>query len=60
LRGKAVDPAIVIMLHVALGGQNDETVFFIDQMMKRNIHFDVIGLSYYRNGMAHWMIFRII
>ncbi|HMK18991.1 MAG TPA: beta-galactosidase GalA [Chitinophagaceae bacterium] len=44
---KAVDPAIVIMVHVALGGQNDETVFFIDQMMKRNIHFDVIGLSYY-------------
>ena len=44
---KAVDPTIVIMLHVALGGQNDETVFFIDQMMKRNIHFDVIGLSYY-------------
>jgi beta-galactosidase len=44
---KAVDPAIVIMLHVALGGQNDETVFFYDQMLKRKIHFDVIGLSYY-------------
>jgi beta-galactosidase len=44
---KSVDPAIVIMLHVALGGQNDETVFFIDQMMKRNVRFDVIGLSYY-------------
>src|SRR6185503_20751151 len=28
---KAVDPSVVIMLHVALGGQNDETVFFIDQ-----------------------------
>jgi len=44
---KAVDPTIIIMLHVALGGQNDETVFFMDQMMKRKIHFDVIGLSYY-------------
>ena len=44
---KAVDPAIIIMVHVALGGQNDETVFFFDQMMKRKIHFDVIGLSYY-------------
>jgi len=44
---KAVDPTIVIMLHVALGGQNDETVFFVDQMVARKVHFDVIGLSYY-------------
>ncbi len=44
---KAVDPSVVIMLHVALGGQNDETVFFVDQMMARKIHFDIIGLSYY-------------
>ena len=44
---KAVDPSVIIMLHVALGGQNDETVFFIDQMMARKIHFDIIGLSYY-------------
>ncbi len=44
---KSVDPAIVIMMHVALGGQNDETVFFYDQLKARNIHFDVIGLSYY-------------
>jgi len=44
---KEVDPGVIIMLHVALGGQNDETVFFIDQMLARKIHFDVIGLSYY-------------
>jgi beta-galactosidase len=44
---KAVDPSIIIMLHIALGGQNDEAVFFIDQMMARHVHFDVIGLSYY-------------
>ena len=44
---KSVDPSIIIMLHVALGGQNDETVFFVDQMLKRQAHFDVIGLSYY-------------
>ena len=44
---KSVDASIVIMLHVALGGQNDETVFFVDQMLKRKVHFDVIGLSYY-------------
>ncbi|GHN01986.1 hypothetical protein WSM22_34750 [Cytophagales bacterium WSM2-2] len=44
---KAVDTNIIIMLHVALGGQNDETVWFVDQMLKRQVHFDVIGLSYY-------------
>jgi beta-galactosidase len=44
---KSVDPNIVMMLHVALGGQNDESVFFIDNMLKRGVHFDVIGESYY-------------
>ncbi len=44
---KAVDPNIQMMLHVALGGQNDETVFFVNNMMARGVYFDVIGLSYY-------------
>ncbi len=44
---KANDPTIQMMLHVALGGQNDESVFFIDNMVKRGVHFDVIGESYY-------------
>jgi len=44
---KAVDPTIQMMLHVALGGQNHESVFFIDNMLTRGVHFDVIGLSYY-------------
>lgn len=44
---KAVDPNIVMMLHVALGGQNHESVFFIDNMLARGVHFDVIGESYY-------------
>lgn len=44
---KSIDPAVVMMLHVALGGQNDESVFFIDNMMARGVHFDVIGESYY-------------
>ncbi len=43
----SVDPSIVIMLHIALGGQNDETVFFLDNMLKRGVEFDVIGQSYY-------------
>lgn len=44
---KAVDPSIVMMLHVALGGQKAESVFFIDHMLARGVHFDVIGESYY-------------
>ncbi|MEI9912108.1 MAG: glycosyl hydrolase 53 family protein [Bacteroidota bacterium] len=44
---KAVDPSVIMMLHVALGGQNDESVFFIDNMMARGVSFDVIGESYY-------------
>jgi beta-galactosidase len=44
---KAVDPSIAIMIHIALGGQNDESRFFLDNMIMRGIPFDVIGLSYY-------------
>lgn len=43
----SVDPSIIMMLHIALGGQNAESVFFIDNMLKRNVPFDVIGQSYY-------------
>jgi arabinogalactan endo-1,4-beta-galactosidase len=44
---KAVSPSTTIMLHIALGGQNPEARFFLDNMTKRNVPFDVIGLSYY-------------
>jgi beta-galactosidase len=44
---KSVDPGIPMLLHVALGGQNDESVFFIENMLRRGVHFDVIGESYY-------------
>ncbi|MBL0181767.1 MAG: glycosyl hydrolase 53 family protein [Chitinophagaceae bacterium] len=44
---KAVSPSTSIMLHIALGGQNDESKFFIDNMITRGVQFDVIGLSYY-------------
>ncbi|WP_121352668.1 beta-galactosidase GalA [Flavisolibacter nicotianae] len=43
----AVDPSILIMLHIALGGQNDESVFFLNNMLARGVSFDVIGESYY-------------
>ena len=44
---KEVAPSTIIMLHVALGGQHDETVWFIDNMLARGVQFDVIGQSYY-------------
>jgi beta-galactosidase len=44
---KEVDPSIIIMLHIALGGQNDESVFWLDNMFARGVNCDIIGLSYY-------------
>jgi beta-galactosidase len=44
---KSVDATVPIMLHIALGGQNHESVNFIDGMNLRGAHYDVIGLSYY-------------
>ena len=44
---KKVSPETIIMLHIALGGQNAEARFFLDNMKERNVPFDVIGLSYY-------------
>lgn len=44
---KEVDPSIIIMLHIALGGQNDESVFWLDNMFARGVDCDIIGLSYY-------------
>ena len=36
-----------MLLHIALGGQNDESVFFLNNMLSRGVYFDVIGESYY-------------
>jgi beta-galactosidase len=44
---RVVAPSTIVMLHIALGGQNEESRFFIDNMLARGIRFDVIGLSYY-------------
>jgi arabinogalactan endo-1,4-beta-galactosidase len=44
---KAVSPHTSIMLHIALGGQNAESRFWLDAMEARKVPFDVIGLSYY-------------
>lgn len=44
---RLVDPDMPIMMHIALGGQNDEARFWLDNMIARDVDFDVIGLSYY-------------
>lgn len=44
---EAVAPDIPVMLHIALGGQNAEARFWLDNMIARDVPFDIIGLSYY-------------
>ena len=44
---REVDPNIKVMMHLALGGQNEECVFWLDNMLARGVEFDLIGLSYY-------------
>jgi beta-galactosidase len=44
---REVDPSIIIMMHLALGGQNREATFWLDNMIARGVDFDIIGLSYY-------------
>jgi arabinogalactan endo-1,4-beta-galactosidase len=42
-----VDPSINIMLHIACGGQNSESRYFLDNMISHGVDFDLIGESYY-------------
>jgi hypothetical protein len=44
---ETVAPDIPVMMHIALGGQNAEARFWLDNMVARGVPFDVIGLSYY-------------
>lgn len=44
---KEVAPDVKIMLHIALGGQQEESTQWLDAMMARGVTFDVIGESYY-------------
>lgn len=44
---EAVDPGMPVMMHIALGGQNDEARFWLDNMIARGVKFDIIGISYY-------------
>jgi beta-galactosidase len=44
---REVDPDIPVMMHVALGGQNEEAVFWYNNMIARGVEFDIMGISYY-------------
>ncbi len=44
---RAVDDELPVMMHIALGGQNLEAVFWLDNMIARGVGFDIIGISYY-------------
>lgn len=41
------DPKIAVMIHLAEGGNNQLFRWFFDEMTKRNVDFDVIGISFY-------------
>jgi hypothetical protein len=43
----SVAPEMPVMMHIALGGQHEEAVFWLDNMIARGVPFDVIGISYY-------------
>ncbi len=43
----SVAPDMPVMMHIALGGQHDEAVFWLDNMIARGVKFDIIGISYY-------------
>jgi beta-galactosidase len=44
---EAVAPDMPVLMHIALGGQNDEARFWLDNMIARGVKFDIIGVSYY-------------
>jgi len=40
-------PSAQVMLHLALGGQNEKSRWFLDNALRRGVEFDLIGQSYY-------------
>lgn len=44
---RMADPTIKIMVHIACGGDNEESVRFFDKIISRDVKFDIIGQSYY-------------
>jgi beta-galactosidase len=44
---RKVSKTVPIMMHLACGGQNEESIKFLDQLILKKVSFDVIGQSYY-------------
>lgn len=44
---KEVSSSPKIMIHIACGGQNDESRYLLDNFLSRGVTFDIIGQSYY-------------
>lgn len=44
---KKVSRTVPIMMHLACGGQNEESRKFLDQLIAKKVSFDIIGQSYY-------------
>lgn len=44
---RGVNKQTPVMIHIACGGQNKESRWFLDQLITRGLKFDVIGQSYY-------------
>ena len=44
---KACSPETLVMLHIAEGGDNELARWWFDNITKRDVSFDVIGISYY-------------
>jgi len=47
---KACSPETQVMLHIAEGGDNELARWWFDNIARRDVPFDVIGISYY----AYW------
>jgi arabinogalactan endo-1,4-beta-galactosidase len=44
---READPKIKVMLHLALGGDNVKSRWFLDNARERGVEFDILGQSYY-------------
>ena len=44
---KDCSPSTLVMLHIAEGGDNDLARWWFDNITRRDVPFDVIGISYY-------------
>ncbi len=48
IRGvKEADPNAAIMLHLACGGQNKQSINLMENLLSRHVEFDILGQSYY-------------